>query len=110
VDSKLGNHPARINRVLREEQMAESRVFTYTRTYRIELDLSDEELIERATVFADVVNATARRSRPMDPPQTVQDALDVITDIMSMVGIGSPNNVKIELHNTKLDQSDPGFF
>ncbi len=81
-------------------EVPEKRVLTYTRTYRIETTLTDEELITEAN--------TASELGFVHNAETVIDAIDAIVyehEANMVVG-----TVKVELHNTQFEERDPGFF
>lgn len=83
-------------------EQSQPRVFTYTRTYRIETSLPDEELIEHVNKDEDnnlgfVHNATSLIE--------VFDALSIEHECgVEMEGI------KVEVHSTAYEVRDPGFF
>jgi hypothetical protein len=92
--------PAVPDKVL--DAMPKRRVFTYTRTYRIETTLTDEELIKYVnedddSEFGFVHNA-----------ETVIDAFDALVDEHEC-GV-KMDKTDVQLHNTKFEEADPGFF
>lgn len=82
-------------------EVPEKRVFTYTRTYRIETTLSDEELIRD-------VNEVDGPLEMVYNAETLSDALDALA-VEHEVGVAM-DDVKVELHSTHHELKDPGFF
>lgn len=82
----------------RLRELREQRVLTYTKVYRVTTKLSDEEIVEYAT---------SSKLRDID---TLIDALDLIADLSARYGDEPDDRVSIEVHNTKVEERDPGLF
>lgn len=75
------------------------RVLAYTRTYRMQTELTDEEII-----------SWAQEATPM-VIESVDDALELISRFHDYFGKDGPEDkVTVELHNTQIEEKDPGFF
>jgi hypothetical protein len=74
------------------------RVFTFTRTYRIETTLSDEELIKGVAGLDSHIEI-----------ESVVEALDVLTMEHECSG-DTVRGVTTELHSASFEERDPGFF
>jgi len=74
------------------------RVLTYTKTYRIETKMSDEQVIEYAKLA---------RYGTID---SLVDALDLLVDFHHRYGTDFDDEVTVEVHNSQVEERDPGFF
>lgn len=80
-------------------EVPEKRVVTYTRMYRMETSLTDEEIV-----------AWAQLSTP-EPIDDLNDALERLSLLHDHFGQNEPEDkVRVELHNTQVEERDPGFF
>ena len=80
------------------DAMPKRRVLTYKKTYRIETAMTDDEVIE----YAKLANYGTIES--------FIDALDLLVDFHHRYGTDFDDKVVVEVHNSQVEERDPGFF